>query len=179
MEYIIAVILSILGTGVDAPKFEFPLFTRERPLTIVINYTEPKFRDDENWHIFSGYEDQDYSAIAWLECCSQNVISVSTPGYDFESYGEAFFDDLLVNYAPYKTVDYCEAETLRLFEHDAINNMGIDYISKFWIDSADRDQVIRVHFVFPKDQEALIDIYADLFFPELPDCDENNKLKKK
>lgn len=176
MEFIIAILMLLTNAELEpsAPIPQTPPIDNARPLYLVINYTEPQFSAGENWYIFNAYENGIYSSVAWLDCCSQSVISVATPGYDEDIYDEAYFQKLMAHYIPFETTATCEYESIKLYEHEAFNNEGMPQLSRYWVDSTDFNQVMRIHFVFPVGKEDLLDKYANIFFPMLPTCEDDD-----
>lgn len=84
-------------------------------------------------------------------------------------FNAGWFNATLSNYRVWRENTRCDLGELRLIEFSLQTN-DIRYDMRYWIEVVEDDRVLTLFVVFPSDDEANLDDYANRLFPELPSC---------
>jgi hypothetical protein len=94
-------------------------------------------------------------------------------GYGQDELNEIFsqqeFDAVFANYESHTLYNFCEEESLALYEY-ALEDEGESYAARYWVQQSSDTRLLVVMLVFPSDSMPLMNGYAKQVFPDLVAC---------
>lgn len=147
----------------------------EREIYVALSYGDEVFEPDI-WYA-SASEEPSRAKATWR---ADGIGGVAYLDYIHFDEGVAFsqldaiftdgwFNATLSNYSVWRENTRCDLGDLRLIEFSLQTN-SVKYEMRYWIEIATDYRVRTMFVVFPADDEANLDDYANRLFPEMPSC---------